>query len=744
MDKVKPEEWPRKVDEYYQTGEDWNFKRQIMINWNYFVGNQWIGWDRSSKRVIEAPRENNEERVTYNVIKQRVMTKLSKQTKNRIKYDVMPDTNSQERIEIAKAATKFVKFWWQEEEMDRKTRDIFLNNSVKKMCAAKVYFDPDQGDDITPEEDEPGYQDGESVHVGKIICRICDPLTLYIDPAATSDDEIRWIVEEKPRDVDYIKDKYGVEVTPDDNVSYITQYDLNSTSMMGDNQQQKRNKNMAMLRELWVRPCSKYPKGLKVTCTKTQMIDIDEKAGDLPYIIFGDIPVPGTVKYSAFIEDMLPVQREINIIRTMFATHAKRMGNTIWSIPIGTDVDEEMLTNEEGGLLYYTPLNGARPQREEAPNIPNFYDRIIEYGKQDIDDMSGAREIAQGRLPAGLDTASGLSLMVEQENEKLAVSSQNYEQGMKKLLTRVLELMKRHYTEERLGRILGADNEIELVTFTGSDLSGGEDINIVQGSSLPEMKSAQQDRIMGLWKMGAIVKKDGTPDVDAFLRLMGMGDSTELFEQNQLDENNAKMENKQFDKMAEDPQIQQQIQAMMQQGMQQGQQPQQQGQPQMPDLVPIWDSDDHEIHIYQHNIFRKSSDYRQMPQELRMIVDHHVQQHMDIVQQHQQTMAQSAASANAKQPIETIMFKDLPTDGKIQLAQQAGIQLSPQSFANDAVTPQNQIEMAKVQAEQQKNAVQMHHQMQMKAMDHQNNLDKTALQGQLSMQQSQMSNAGQE
>ena len=49
---------------------------------------------------------------------------------------------------------------------------------------------------------------------------------------------------------------------------------------------------------------------------------------------------------------------------------------------------------------------------------------------------------SQGRLPAGLDTYSGLSLMVEQENEKLAVSSQNYEHGMKRLLQRVLLLMK--------------------------------------------------------------------------------------------------------------------------------------------------------------------------------------------------------------------------------------------------------------------------------------------------------------
>src|SRR6185312_4246831 len=99
----------------------------------------------------------------------------------------------------------------------------------------------------------------------------------------------------------------------------------------------------------------------------------------------------------------------------------------------------------------------------------------------DLDDMSGAREVSQGRMPAGLDTLGGLELMVEQENEKLSVASQNYEQGMKKVMQRILRLLKAHYTEERQGRILGEDNEIELISFNGSDLTGYEDIVIVQG-----------------------------------------------------------------------------------------------------------------------------------------------------------------------------------------------------------------------------------------------------------------------
>jgi hypothetical protein len=670
------EEWVSRVDEKFKQGEDWTTKRQILINTNYYLSNQWIGWDSQNRRVVTIPRRNNEERITYNIIKPRVMTKIAKQTKNRIKYDVMPDTNSQERIEIAKGATKFMHFWWNEEQMDRKTRDIFLNNAVKAFCATKTYFDPDLGDDITPSEEEAeklGLKENKQTRTGKVVCQICDPLTLVIDPAATNDDEIRWIGEEKPKDVSYILHKYGKEVTPDENINYLAQYDVVNSGLITNNDQEKKNKNMAMVRELWINPCPEYPNGLKVTTTRHEFLDIDENAGKHPYDIFGDIPIPGSVKYEAFIKDMLPVQREINIIRTMFATHAKKMGNSIWLLPMGSNVDEDSINNDEAAIIEYNASSNGKPERVGPNDIPSFFDRILEYAGKDIDDMSGAREISQGRLPAGLDTASGLALMVEQENEKLAVSSQNYEQGMKKVLQRVLMLMKKHYTEERLGRILGSDNEVELIAFTGADLSGGEDINIVQGSSLPEMRSAQEERIMNLYKMGAIVRKDGEPDVDAFLRLMGMGDSTEIYEQHQLDENRAKMENKLYQKMIEDKQLlqtymgyekakadveiynqtieQESIKAQIPLEPEDFQQP-----PVPPKGIPlVREFQDHEIHIYQHNIFRKSNDYDELPIELQSAIDKHVAEHEQILhapmmeQQQQQMEMQKEQAAEEKQ-----------------------------------------------------------------------------------------------
>lgn len=635
---------PDKVDELFKSAENWTDIRQIMVNVNYYVGNQWIGWNRSERRIQVLPVESGQERITLNKVRPRVTTLLAKHTKNKIKFDVVPGSKEQQDIDTAKAADKYLNVMWHELDFSGKTRDIFLNMLIKKRCWVKTWFDAEAGEDITPSQGQPGYDewakgDKKPIYKGVIRARVCDPLTIFADPAATTEDEIRWIIERKARDVDEIFEEYGVKVSADANVDYLNAYDV--TKINGDGigmTEVGRKKNMALVYELWYRPCKRYPKGVKITVCNGQELDYNEESGELPYTIFGYIPIPGTLLYDAIVTDMIPVQRNINIKRSMIATHAKRLGNGMWLNPIGSGVDEEMITNEISGIIDYTPINGAKPERVEAPNIPNFYDRDLANDAIDLDDMSGAREVSQGRMPAGLDTLGGLEIMVEQENEKLTVAAQEYERGMKKVMQRILRLIKRHYTEERQGRLLGEDNEIEIVSFNGSDLTGFEDINVVQGSSLPEMKAAQQERIMLMWNSGAIVKKDGTPDSVKLLRLMGMGDSTELFEQHALDENNAKMEDKQFEDMAQNQQMLVAIDQYMtdyQQYMQIAQQTppemmNQLPQPPLPPGVPdIWDSDDDEVHIFIHNTFRKTSRYRTLPPQIRMMVDLHYQKHVD-------------------------------------------------------------------------------------------------------------------
>lgn len=675
---------PDLVNSLFKGAENWTDIRQQLVNINYYIGNQWIGWDSGNRRIHPLPQESGEVRVTRNKIRHRVTALLAKHIKNKIKYDVIPGSREQVDIDAAKAADKYLDALWQELDLSSKTKDMFLYMLIQKRCWLKTWFDASAGTDITPVEgDGAAYDiwldgDQEALHEGVIRARVCDPLTVFWDQSAKAEEEIRWIIERYAKDLDEIHDEYGVKVAPEPNMDFLTRYDLTTE---GTNT--KRMVNMAIVYELWYKPCKKYPKGAKITVCNGQELDYNESSGELPYQLFGYIPVPGSLQYDAIVTDMLAPQREINILRSMVATHARRMGNSMWLNPNGSGADEEDLTNEIAGIINYNSVNGAKPERVPAPDIPSFYAQELANNSIDLDDMSGAREVSQGRMPAGLDTLGGLELMVEQENEKLAVASQNYENGMKKVMQRILRLLKAHYTEERQGRILGEDNEVELISFNGSDLTGYEDINIVQGSSLPEMKAAQQERIMTMWSANAIVDKEGRPDTGKLLRLMGMGDSTELFEQEALDSNNAKMENKEFEDLEENEEFQQAL-IIYSQSVQQAQSqiaamgltPEQSAEfmPQPPPGIPqIWDSDDDEIHIRLHNTFRKSGRYRKMSPEMRALVDQHYQAHVDRLEAPMRAQQQAEEAAQAQQAEQQSQQQQANMEMK-QMDQQAALE----------------------------------------------------------------------
>lgn len=657
-------EYAKLISERIEQATNHDELMQIQRQTHYYLGNQWIMWEPSTKQIKPLPQQDGEERITHNVIRPRVLSRLSKMTKNAMKYECVPSDNDQKSQDVAKIATKFLKYWWNANKLNEVTRDIALNVDVKNWCAVKVYFDKDKGESIGTEEDP--------LNMGEVVCRVVDSLSLFVDPSATTIDEIRWVVERRPRDVDYIKAKYKKEVSEDNNVDYY-KYDITSIQ-----QQQKKASKLAMVDEMWVAPCPEHPKGLKVTVCHNTLLDVSENAGEIPYFFFTGTPIPGTWKGEGVTKDMLPIQRGINITKSMFATEMKRMQNSKWFVPYGSNVDEDDINNDIGGVIYFNGADGGKPFREAPPNIPNAYDRLLEWYQRDIDDMSGAREISQGSIPAGLDTASGLNLMIEQENEKMAVWSEMYESSMKCVLERVLKLVKMYYTEERLIAIVGEGNEVDTNTFLGADLSGSERVEVVKGSSLPEMKSAQQQSLKELYQLGVFVDESGRPDNQKFLRALGIGSEEKLFEEKLLDENKAKSENIKFIQMNEDQQViaglqqyqqaqqqydmqMQQLDGMMQQAQVEGIDTSQVQPPQAPQPlqtgITTRDFYDHATHIYVHNLFRKSQEYDELHPILQQYVDAHVEEHIQMMNapmmqqqaQQEQMMMMQQQEAQAKE-----------------------------------------------------------------------------------------------
>lgn len=649
------------VKEKSEEGASLAVIRQVQINRAFYSGHQWISWDRINRRVYSPELRSGEKRYTYNKIKPVVKTLLAKMCKNRVKLEVKPDTNDVERIEVAKGGFKYLNYQWDVDEMDRKSRQLKFYMIVDGFPALKVYIDKSQGDDIPAMTEVPeGMEEAKiPTKTGKIVTQVVDQMSLKVDQSAEAMEDIRWAMEERPVDVDEIEDTWGKAVEPEDNISMRQTYDM-SLSL----DQTKRYKNMAMLSDYWEFPCPKYPKGRRIVVAGGIELEYSEDPGENPFIFFPADPVPGSAVASGLVTDMTTPQKSYNIKRTAEARILEEMGNPMWLNP---STDDSELVNEIGGIIHYPPNENLKPSRVAGVEPGSGWQAAMERDESDLEDISGAHEISQGSQPKGSNTLGGLQLQVEQDETKLTLLVQSYEDGIKKWGEKVLRLVQKHFPEEQQLSIVGENGRIEALTFSGADLTGKEVVDIVPGSSMPTLKAVQDQKIMEMYGAGMFNDpRTGAPDVRRVVRMLGESIATQYFDTTEQDENKALTENRMWQQAFGNPetaealmQYSQQLEEFQQQAMEM----QNQGvdiamagiePPQPPVNLPkVRDFYDHEVHIAAHNRFRKGDEYDALPPQFQQLIDAHVGEHEQammapMMAQQQQEMQTQTDQANAQ------------------------------------------------------------------------------------------------
>ncbi|OAS19251.1 hypothetical protein [Paenibacillus oryzisoli] len=721
--KVKEKDSATFVKEKSDEGTSWAVIRQIQINRAFFRGFQWISWDKNNRRVFVPDLRPGEKRYTYNKIKPAVLTLQAKLCKNRVQLEVSPDTDDDERIETARGAQKFLKYQWNDDSMDHKSRRLRFHMLVDGFPALKVYVDKTKGDDLSidpemiQELDEEMDQKSIPMKTGKIVTQVVDQLALKVDPTAEDIEEIKWAMEERPMDVEEIAEIWGKEVEPDGEIALRQTFD----QLSGSESAVKKYKNMAIVYDYWELPCARYPKGLRIVVSGGTELEKSTDPGEFPFVFFPAVPVPGRAISDGIVNDLTTPQKSYNIKRTAEARILEEMGNPMWTIPLGTLEDEDEISNEIGGIIHYTPNTGSKPERVQGASVDAGWQNAMERDEADMEDISGAHEISQGSTPKGNNTLGGLQLQVEQDETKLALLVQSYEDGIKKWGEKVLRLVQKHFPEEQQLSIVGENGEVEAFSFSGADLENGWVVDVVPGSSMPTLKAVEDQKVMSMWGAGMFINPNtGQPDTRRVVRMLGESIANSYFDDTLQDENKARFENRTWQKTFADPNL---ANALMkysrdmevykvgvEMSQQKGVTPEELGfpRPQLPAKLPIVrDFYDHQTHIEQHNRFRKTDDYDNLPPEFQQLIDQHVQEHIQFMQAPQEAAQQQALEAQQQQA-------------------EADKALKVQS--NQMQEKKLQLDAVKTAAEMQRTQAQLQHEKELKGMDQQHDMSKTLIQ----------------
>lgn len=598
------------------------FERQWYLNIAFYFGRQYVQWTptttQGTAKLYEPAAPQWRVRLISNKIRPLIRNELTKVTKELPQGFVRPDGTEDEDIAAADAAERIVEY-----EQDELRYNKVLRRACLWMLLCGSGFFKDYYDDQ--------YDNGPDQPPGKICLEPFSPFHIFAPVVQQEELEDQpYIIHAMSKTPEWVKDNFDVDVEGDSgwHSSLLESRFLNALGA-GQTQVQK----TVLVKEMWVKPCGKFPNGAKLTWCSQTVLDLYDGWPFLhkqyPFSKIDHIPT-GRFWGDSVIVDLIPLQREYNRTRSQIIESKNRMAKPQLISPRGS-IQPSRVTSEPGLIIEYTP--GLTPPAPlQMQNLPTYVIQELDRIQKDMDEISSQYEIAKGRTPPGVTAASAIAYLQEENDSKLATTTTSIEEATEKIGQHILWYVQQYWDEARKIKVLGEDNTWESFEFSQADIAGNTDFRVEAGSSAPRSRAAKQALLTELGKLGWIPP-------DKVLRYMGLVETGRMYKEAKVDERQVMRENNRMMQMTPpvDPMTGQPIVNPMAPP----------GSPPPVPNFPVNDYDNDPVHIVGHENFMKSQRYEALPQEVKQIYLNHLAMHK---QRYQAMQMQSAMAQQGPPP----------------------------------------------------------------------------------------------
>lgn len=550
------------------------FERQWYLNLGFYAGKQWINWTgtmgNSLARLTEPAAPPWRVRMTINRIKPICRAEMAKLTKEKPTGFVIPASSDDDDLAAARAAFNIY---------EHQARELTLQRTLRRMAFWMVLT----GNGYIKDWWDSTYKDGE-IH-GRTQVSNVSPFHVFVPDLQEEELENQpSITQVRAVDPSFIHQYFGKEVKANVNASAdMLEQRFMSAVGITDNK-----KKYSALKEQWIRPCKKFKDGAVVHWAGDTLLSVSEgfvhEHGEYPFTKFEHIPA-GRFYGDSAVNDLIPIQKEFNRTRSQLIEAKNRMAKPQLIAQRGS-IDASKVTSEPGLIIQYTP--GYQPPTPiPLVSVPSYVVQELDRCLMDMDDIASQHEVSRGQTPPGVEAATAISFLSEQDDTKLAYSIASIEEGVERIGRHILSHANQFWTKPRAIKVLGDNNTYEVHMLSQKDLRQNVDFKVEAGSAMPTSHAAKQAFITELGKMGWIQPNQA-------LRYLGMGETNRMYEEISIDMRQAERENLKLARGEEVP-------------------------------INSWDND--LAHIETHNNFRKKQQFEYLPDQLKEAFEQHVLMH---------------------------------------------------------------------------------------------------------------------
>ena len=582
------------------------FEAQWQLNMNFLMGNQYcsVGYNND---IEEFDKQFFwQEREVFNHIASITETRLAKLNKVRPTMTVVPASNDESDIKTATIGKKIVNSIYNKEEMSKLIAEATKWSEVTGSVFYKINWDANKGKTFALLEN------GESIKMGDINISVCSPFEIFPESTNCGNlKECKSLIHAKAYHVDDIEAIWGKKVQGED----INVFSLDSTSNglggLGYNACATRvinttKNNYAIVIEKYERPTVKCPNGrLIIVAGETLLYD-----GELPYLNGNDgerdfpfvrqvcLEQTGCFWGSSVIERIIPVQRAYNAVKNRKHEFLNRLSMGILTVEDGS-VDVDNLEEEglsPGKILVYRQ-GASAPSYMGNTNVPA--DFVIEEERllSEFKTISGVNDLLNSSTIYENTSGVALQLLIEQDETRLSVTSEQIKFAIKQVAKQILRLYKQFATVPRLLKIVGDHGELEMMYFSSADITSDE-ITFETDTEINESLAQRRTMVFDLLNAGLLHNEDGKLTnrmrVKA-LELLGFGLWENAQDINELHQKKASSENAKFINMEE---------------------------------TSVLEIDDHDLHIKEHIAFMLGGEFEKKSNEtIKEKMLEHIREH---------------------------------------------------------------------------------------------------------------------
>lgn len=629
------------------------WERQVLVNVLFLYGKQHFSLNKVSgnasagQRIvweIEKSTKPGVIRRTSNILLPPFRSIFSRMLRQKANVHADPTTSMQKDRDAARFAKEVAEDFW--DNCNRNNpwlrndysgmQSIFMKLMPYQMVIGlgylAPYFNPKSNALIYTQPRFAGDK-GEIIEsdVGNAEVRVISPLNMFKDRFQRFAIERRFISPEQ------VWDEYEIDVPP----SEVNEEDIEvriRRTLEGANEDSIDKDGVYLYRKLYA-PCKEYPDGRELVVTDKEIIHDEvlptEARKRIQIYEFKYQDLGFTTAGQGCIEQCIDLQEDFNFTLSRIAQHKKMLTGKVL-VPKGADISSKF-DDMVGQIIYY--VLGKKPTMEPAPPVPDYFYKELMRIRSTVEDLMNSHDSTMGREPGQVKSGIGISNLSELDNAQIAPELIMLEQKLGFFTEAILDICQEKYTERRLLKISGEDMAFEVKSFIGSDLFGQKNIQIKMGSNFPLDKTERTNYIL-------MLKKEGFIAPERAKELLEFTDIDGAFKT--LDEDGAKQD----------------ILNIIE------------GQGQFQVQAENWE--DHTIFLKVINDFRKGTMYMKLDPQVKAEIDDLASQHQQMLLAEQKAM--QPPPPPLKQPSETINYKDLPIDGKIQVAAQAGIKLDPRGL----------------------------------------------------------------